>query len=72
VLKGTRMAGRMGNARVTIQKLEVLQADPARNLLVIRGSIPGANGGLVMIRKVAGQTQLLEHIDVGPALEQLS
>jgi large subunit ribosomal protein L3 len=72
VLKGTRMAGRMGNERVTIKKLEVLQADPARNLLVIRGSIPGPNGGLVMIRKIAGQTQLLSHLDVGEALEHQS
>lgn len=51
VLKGTRMAGRMGNARVTAKKLEVIQADPERNLLVVKGSVPGANGGLLMIRK---------------------
>jgi large subunit ribosomal protein L3 len=56
VYKGTRMAGRMGHERVTIKALEVVQADPERNLLLIRGSIPGANGGLVMIRK--GQEQL--------------
>ena len=47
------MAGRMGNDRVTIQDLEVIQADPERNLLVVKGSIPGANGGFVMIRKSA-------------------
>jgi large subunit ribosomal protein L3 len=51
VLKGTHMAGRMGNDRVTIKSLEVVQADPARNLLVVRGSVPGANGGLLMIKK---------------------
>jgi large subunit ribosomal protein L3 len=51
VLKGTRMAGRMGNERVTAKKLEVIQADPERNLLVVKGSVPGANGGLLMIRK---------------------
>jgi large subunit ribosomal protein L3 len=45
------MAGRMGNARVTMKSLEVVQADPARNLLVVKGSVPGANGGLLMIRK---------------------
>jgi large subunit ribosomal protein L3 len=55
VLKGTRMAGRMGNERVTIKALEVLQADPERNLLVVMGSVPGPNGGLVMIRKGAEQ-----------------
>jgi len=51
VLKGTRMAGRMGNARVTAKKLQVIQSDPERNLLVVKGSVPGANGGLLMIKK---------------------
>ncbi len=51
VLKGTRMAGRMGNERVTVKKLEVIQTDPERNLLVVKGSVPGANGGLLMIKK---------------------
>src|SRR5215467_5430305 len=51
VLKGTRMAGHMGNERVTVKKLEVIQADPERNLLVVKGSVPGANGGLLMIKK---------------------
>lgn len=69
VLKNTRMAGHMGHARVTIKKLEVLQADAGRNLLVIRGSVPGPNGGLLMIRKIAGQTQLLEHLGVESTLE---
>jgi large subunit ribosomal protein L3 len=51
VLKGTRMAGRMGNARVTAKKLEVIQSDPERNLLLVKGSVPGANGGLLTIKK---------------------
>jgi large subunit ribosomal protein L3 len=51
VLKGTRMAGHMGNARVTVKKLQVIQSDPERNLLVVKGSVPGANGGLLMIKK---------------------
>ena len=51
VLKGTRMAGRMGNERVTMKKLQVIQADPERNLLLVKGSVPGANGGLLMIKK---------------------
>ena len=51
VLKGTRMAGHMGNERVTMKKLQVIQADPERNLLVVKGSVPGANGGLLMIKK---------------------
>ncbi len=51
VLKGTRMAGHMGNARVTVKKLQVIQSDPERNLLVVKGSVPGANGSLLMIKK---------------------
>ncbi len=51
VLKGTRMAGRMGSDRVTAKKLRIIQADPERNLLVVKGSVPGANGGLLMIKK---------------------
>ena len=50
VFKGMRMAGHAGNQRVTILNLEIVQADPERNLLLIRGAIPGANGGLVMVR----------------------
>jgi large subunit ribosomal protein L3 len=51
VLKGTRMAGQMGNVRVTAKKLQIIQSDPERNLLVVKGSVPGANGGLLMIKK---------------------
>ena len=51
VLKGTRMAGHMGHVRVTAQKLQVIQTDPERNLLLVKGSVPGANGGLLMIKK---------------------
>ncbi|MGF1505451.1 MAG: 50S ribosomal protein L3 [Anaerolineae bacterium] len=50
VLKGTRMAGRMGNDRVTIQNLEVVVTDPERDLLAVKGSIPGAKGGVVMVQ----------------------
>ncbi len=55
VYKGTRMAGRMGNERVTVKALRIVQSDPERNLLVVQGSVPGANGGLLMIRKTAVQ-----------------
>ena len=51
VLKGTRMAGHMGHVRVTAKKLQVIQTDPERNLLLVKGSVPGANGGLLMIKK---------------------
>jgi large subunit ribosomal protein L3 len=50
VFKGQKMAGRMGNERVTILSLQVVESDPERNLLLIKGAIPGPNGGLVMIR----------------------
>jgi large subunit ribosomal protein L3 len=52
VLKGKRMAGHMGNERVTVRNLEVIQVDPDRNLLLLKGAAPGANGGLLTIRKV--------------------
>jgi large subunit ribosomal protein L3 len=51
VLKGTRMAGHMGHERVTAKKLQIIQADAERNLLVVKGSVPGAIGGLLVIRK---------------------
>jgi len=51
VLKGLRMAGRMGGERVTVQNLKVVLVDPERNLLGVRGSIPGNRGGLVMVQK---------------------
>jgi large subunit ribosomal protein L3 len=50
VFKGMRMAGQMGNERVTVLNLEVVQADPERNLLLLKGAIPGPDGGLVMVR----------------------
>lgn len=58
VFKGKRMPGRMGNDRVTIQNLEVVIVDPERNLLAVKGSVPGARNGLLTIReavKAAGR-----------------
>jgi large subunit ribosomal protein L3 len=52
VLKGKRMAGHMGNERVTARNIEVMQADPERNLLLVKGAVPGADGGLLIIEKV--------------------
>jgi len=51
VLPGQRMAGRMGMETVTVQKLEVLEVDPERNLLYLSGPVPGANGSLVAVRE---------------------
>ena len=50
VFKGTRMAGQMGNERVTVINLEVVHADPERNLLLLKGAVPGPPGGLVMVK----------------------
>ena len=50
VFKGMRMAGQSGNQRVTMLNLEVIEADPERNLLLLKGAVPGPMGGLVMIR----------------------
>ena len=50
VFKGVRMAGRMGAARVTVQGLTVQAVNPEKNLLLIKGAIPGPNGSLVMVR----------------------
>lgn len=52
VLKGKHMAGHMGNRRVTARNLKVIQADPESNLLLVKGAVPGANGGLLIIEKV--------------------
>lgn len=49
--KNMRMAGHLGDARVTVKNLRILSVDPERNLVVLRGAIPGPKGGLVVIRK---------------------
>jgi large subunit ribosomal protein L3 len=50
VFKGTRMAGRMGGHQVTTLNLEVVQADPERNLILVKGAVPGPRGGVVVLR----------------------
>jgi len=50
VFKGTKMAGRMGAERTTTLNLEVVQADAERDLLLVKGAVPGPRGGLVLIR----------------------
>lgn len=51
VLKGLRMAGHMGQQQVTERRVEVFTADPERNLLLVKGAVPGAKNGLLLIRK---------------------
>jgi large subunit ribosomal protein L3 len=50
VFKGTRMAGQYGSGKVTTLNLEVVKSDPERNLLLIKGAVPGPRGGMVLIR----------------------
>ncbi|MFC1919813.1 50S ribosomal protein L3 [Chloroflexota bacterium] len=51
VMKGQRMAGHMGNVNVTVRNLEVLESDQERNVLLVRGAVPGPDGGLLVICK---------------------
>ena len=51
VYKGLKMAGHMGDARATIKKVRVVRADPDRNLLLVKGSLPGARGALILVKK---------------------
>jgi len=55
VFKGMRMAGHMGNNRVTVRHLQVYKADPERNLLLVKGAVPGARNGLLLIKKAGGE-----------------
>ena len=50
VFKGTRMGGQLGNVRVTTLNLRVIKVDPERNLMLVRGAVPGPRGGLVIVR----------------------
>lgn len=53
VYKGMKMAGHMGNVRVTVKNLEVVQVDTERNLILLKGGVPGPPNGLLIIRKKA-------------------
>jgi large subunit ribosomal protein L3 len=61
VFKGKLMAGRMGGSRTTVQGLKVILVDPERNLLLVRGAVPGANGGLVLIQE-ARKTAVMKKV----------
>ncbi len=56
VIKGLRMAGHMGNSQVTIRNLEVVSTDPGRNLVLVKGAVPGARNSLLAIRKTGRRT----------------
>lgn len=51
VFRGKKMPGQMGNARVTLQNLEIVEVRPEQNLILIKGAVPGANQSLLLIRK---------------------
>ncbi len=51
VFKGLKMAGHMGNRRITTKGLTVIRVDPDRNLLLVKGGVPGAPNGLLQIRR---------------------
>jgi large subunit ribosomal protein L3 len=51
VIKGTKSSGHMGDERVTVRGLSVVRVDIENNLLMIRGAVPGPNGGLVLVKK---------------------
>ena len=57
VWKNMRMAGRMGNDRVTVQNLEVVKIDLERHVILVKGSVPGAKNGLVMVSRAAKATK---------------
>jgi large subunit ribosomal protein L3 len=50
IKKGKRMSGQMGNERVTVRSLDIVRTDPERNLLLVKGPVPGANRGTVLVR----------------------
>ena len=70
VIKGTRSSGHMGDARVTVKGLTVAKVDVENNLLMVRGAVPGANGSLVVVKKVVvqglGQSSRLKALDTEP------
>jgi large subunit ribosomal protein L3 len=51
VFKGTRMSGHMGDEQVTVKKLQVVKIDTDRNLLLVKGAVPGARNALLLVRK---------------------
>lgn len=57
VWKGKKMAGHMGQERVTVQNLEIVRVDKGRNLLLVKGAVPGANGGYVVIKRSVKEAQ---------------
>jgi len=51
VFPGLRMGGQMGNARVTVRNLEIVEVDVEDNVILVKGAVPGPNGGYVIVRR---------------------
>ncbi len=66
VFKGTKLPGRMGGNQATVKNLEVLAVDPANNLIKIKGAVPGARNGLLMIVKCGHRERATKEEDVKP------
>lgn len=62
VLKGLRMAGRMGNVRSTSLNLEVIQVDAERNLMAVKGAVPGAKNGLLFVRRARKEKKVAKNL----------
>jgi large subunit ribosomal protein L3 len=60
VIKGMKMAGHMGNARITTRNLEVVESDPERNLIFIKGSVPGGRNSIVLLRRAGSRKRQLK------------
>ena len=65
VLRGLRMAGQMGNVRSTVLNLEVVQVDPERNLLAVRGAVPGAKNSLLFVRRARKEKKMVKDQPAG-------
>jgi len=59
VMKGKKLPGHLGNSRVTVKNLKVIQADKENNLLVVKGAVPGARGGYLLIKKASFDPTLM-------------
>lgn len=60
VFKGTKMPGRMGGKRITIQNLNIVRVDDATNMILIRGAVPGAKGSVVTVRRKVAQGKVVK------------
>jgi large subunit ribosomal protein L3 len=66
VFQGKRMSGHMGNIRRTIEKLQIVDVDAVRNLLLIRGAVPGSPGGEVIVRPSLKAARLAKRKTLAP------